>query len=64
MNYLFAVKSDNWLQVKARYDMNDGQMIPFLRPLHSLCEEDILSAESNWSDWLAMQDWMLDFDLA
>ncbi|PNY18315.1 Uncharacterized protein TCAP_07571 [Tolypocladium capitatum] len=58
-NYLFAAKSDTWLKVKANYDMADGQTIPFLRPLQGVTEKEIVNAEANWSDWLAMQDWML-----
>ncbi|RSL41933.1 hypothetical protein CEP51_007317 [Fusarium floridanum] len=58
-NYLFAAKSDNWLKVKSQYDMADGQTVPFLRPLQNVTEEEIQGAESNWSEWLAMQDWML-----
>lgn len=58
-NYLFAAKSETWLKVKAQYDMEDGQTVPFLRPLTGVTEREIVSAETNWSDWLAMQDWML-----
>ncbi|KAG5978138.1 hypothetical protein E4U55_006358 [Claviceps digitariae] len=58
-NYLFAAKSDPWLKVKAQYDMGNGQTVPFLRPLVNVTENEIISAETNWSDWLAMQDWML-----
>ncbi|KAI0398260.1 hypothetical protein F5Y17DRAFT_148181 [Xylariaceae sp. FL0594] len=58
-NYLFASKSSNWLDVKSQYDMPDGQTIPFLRPLQNVTEEEIVSAETNWSQWLAMQDWMI-----
>lgn len=58
-NYLFAAKSGSWLDVKGHYDMDEGQSIPFLRPLQNVTEREILSAESNWSDWLAMQDWMV-----
>ncbi|KHN95409.1 uncharacterized protein MAM_06686 [Metarhizium album ARSEF 1941] len=58
-NYLFAAKSESWLKVKADYDMENGQSIPFLRPLQGVTEKEIVSAEANWSDWLAMQDWML-----
>ncbi|PHH89376.1 hypothetical protein CDD83_6175 [Cordyceps sp. RAO-2017] len=58
-NYLFAAKSDSWLRVKANYDMEDGQSVPFLRPLQGVTEVEIVNAESSWSDWLAMQDWML-----
>lgn len=58
-NYLFAAKSSSWLDVKSQYDMPDGQTIPFLRPLQNVTEEEIVSAETNWSQWLAMQDWMI-----
>lgn len=40
-NYLLAAKSDTWLSVKANYDMDDGQTIPFLRPLQSVIEEEL-----------------------
>ncbi|KAK7757186.1 hypothetical protein SLS62_000735 [Diatrype stigma] len=58
-NYLFAAKSASWLDVKSQYDMPDDQSIPFLRPLQNVEEKEIVSAESNWSEWLAMQDWMV-----
>ncbi|UNI19161.1 hypothetical protein JDV02_005369 [Purpureocillium takamizusanense] len=58
-NYLFAAKSDTWLTVKAAYDMEDGQTVPFLRPLQGVTNKEIVNAESKWSEWLAMQDWML-----
>ncbi|KAJ3498781.1 hypothetical protein NLG97_g849 [Lecanicillium saksenae] len=58
-NFLFAAKSENWVKVKSSYDIEGGQTVPFLRPLQGATEEEIQSAESNWSEWLAMQDWML-----
>ncbi len=58
-NYLFAAKSDNWLKVKADYDMDENQTVPFLRPLQNVSEDEIVNAEATWSEWLAMQDWML-----
>ncbi|KAL7892301.1 hypothetical protein HDV63DRAFT_277009 [Trichoderma sp. SZMC 28014] len=58
-NYLFAAKSETWLRVKASYDLEDGQTVPFLRSLQGVTEEEIQAAEANWSEWLAMQDWML-----
>lgn len=58
-NYLFAAKSDTWLRVKASYDMDGEQTIPFLKPLQSVIEKEIEGAEASWSEWLAMQDWML-----
>lgn len=60
MNYLFAVKSDNWLLVKTSYDMADGQEILFMKPPEGLVEEDIRCCESKWSQWLALQDWIPD----
>ncbi len=58
-NFLFAAKSENWVKVKSSYDIKDGQTVPFLRPLQGATEQEIQSAESSWSEWLAMQDWML-----
>ena len=58
-NYLFAAKSASWLDVKSQYDMPDDQSVPFLRPLQNVNEKEIVSAETNWSEWLAMQDWMV-----
>lgn len=58
-NFLFAAKSENWVKVKSSYDIEGGQTVPFLRPLQGATEEEIQNAESNWSEWLAMQDWML-----
>ncbi|CAN8095411.1 unnamed protein product [Discula destructiva] len=58
-NYLFAAKSDNWVKVKASYDMDGEQMVPFLKPLQNVSEKEIVGAETSWSEWLAMQDWML-----
>lgn len=58
-NYLFAAKSDNWAKVKASYDMDGDQMVPFLKPLQNVTEKEIVGAEASWSEWLAMQDWML-----
>ncbi|KAI1260492.1 hypothetical protein F5Y18DRAFT_254941 [Xylariaceae sp. FL1019] len=58
-NYLFAAKATDWLDVKSQYDMPDGQTIPFLRPLQNVTEDEIVNAESGWSQWLAMQDWMI-----
>ncbi|TQV99109.1 hypothetical protein V2A60_004601 [Cordyceps javanica] len=58
-NFLFAAKSENWVKVKSSYDVEGGQMVPFLRPLQGATEHEIQSAELSWSEWLAMQDWML-----
>ncbi|KAH6649138.1 hypothetical protein BKA67DRAFT_381998 [Truncatella angustata] len=58
-NYLFAAKSACWLDVKRAYDDGDGQSIPFLRPLQHATEEELVSAETHWSEWLSMQDWLI-----
>ncbi|KAI2623164.1 hypothetical protein GGR54DRAFT_39214 [Hypoxylon sp. NC1633] len=58
-NFLFAAKSAGWLKVKAQYDMPDDQTIPFLLPLQNVTEKEIVNAEASWSEWLAMQDWMV-----
>ena len=58
-NYLFAAKSASWLKVKQDYDMGGEQGVPFLKPLSNVSEKEIQGAESGWSEWLAMQDWML-----
>lgn len=58
-NYLFAAKSACWLDVKRNYDEADGQTIPFLRPLQHATEEELASADSHWSEWLSMQDWLI-----
>ncbi|KAK1836233.1 hypothetical protein QBC39DRAFT_410875 [Podospora conica] len=58
-NYLFAAKSETWLRVKAAYDMGEDETVPFLRPLQNVSEKEIVGAEVGWSEWLAMQDWMV-----
>ncbi|KAI7931704.1 hypothetical protein M0657_000138 [Pyricularia oryzae] len=58
-NYLFASKSANWLRVKASYDMDGGQYIPYIKPLQNATEAEIKSADNSWSEWLLMQDWMV-----
>jgi hypothetical protein len=58
-NYLFAAKSENWLNVKATYDMSPSETIPFMKPLQRATEEEIANADREWSNWLAMQDWMV-----
>ncbi|CZT49638.1 uncharacterized protein RSE6_10516 [Rhynchosporium secalis] len=58
-NYMFAAKSTNWLSVKQAYDMGPDETVPFLSPLKDAGEKEIQQAESTWSEWLAMQDWML-----
>lgn len=58
-NYLFASKSTPWLQVKAQYDICPDETIPFLKPLQHVTELEISMADKQWSDWMAMGDWML-----
>lgn len=58
-NYLFAAKSESWLKVKEGYDMNANETVPFMKPLQRVTEAEITEAETQWGDWLAMQDWMI-----
>lgn len=58
-NFLLAAKSESWLSVKSHYDICEEQSVPFLVPLQFITEQEIQSAEACWSEWLAMQDWML-----
>ncbi|KAL4778634.1 hypothetical protein BJX76DRAFT_342770 [Aspergillus varians] len=59
LNYLFTAKSTGWSSTKATYDVLPDEQAPFLRPLHSATEEELSAAETRWSEWLAMEDWML-----
>lgn len=58
-NYLFAAKSGGWASVKKSYDMSPLETIPFLRPLQGPLDAEIEAAERSWSEWLAMEDWMV-----
>jgi hypothetical protein len=58
-NYLFAAKSSSWLKVKQAYDLSPEETIPFMKPLRAATEEELQAAEYAWSEWLAMQDWMM-----
>ncbi|PGH32607.1 hypothetical protein GX50_04581 [[Emmonsia] crescens] len=58
-NYLFAAKSGGWASVKQDYDMPPLETIPFLRPLQGSADAEIEAAEKSWSEWLAMEDWMV-----
>ncbi|KAJ5780703.1 hypothetical protein N7457_005863 [Penicillium paradoxum] len=58
-NYLFTAKSSGWRDTKAAYDMATDEQTPFLRPLRDPSEEEIRIAEGRWSEWLAMEDWMI-----
>ncbi|KAF2100785.1 hypothetical protein NA57DRAFT_74381 [Rhizodiscina lignyota] len=58
-NYLFAAKSVGWAKVKYQYDISPYETVPFLKPLQNVPEAEIENAEKTWSQWLAMEDWML-----
>ena len=58
-NYLFAAKSGGWASVKRDYDMLPLESVPFLRPLQGAVDAEIEAAERSWSEWLALEDWML-----
>jgi len=58
-NYLFAAKSGGWASVKKDYDMLPVETVPFLRPLQKPLDAEIEGAERAWSQWLAMEDWMI-----
>lgn len=59
VNYLFAAKSGGWLNTKAQYDILPYESVPFLRPLRNPQEDELRAAEARWSEWLAMEDWMV-----
>jgi hypothetical protein len=58
-NYLLAAKSGGWASVKRDYDMLPLETVPFLRPLQRPLEVEIEGAERAWSQWLAMEDWVV-----
>jgi hypothetical protein len=58
-NYLFAAKSGGWSGVKRDYDMGPLETVPFLRPLQNVVEDELVAAERSWSEWLALEDWMV-----
>lgn len=58
-NYLFAAKSGGWASVKRDYDMLPMEAVPFMRPLQGAVIAEIEAAEKSWSEWLAMEDWMV-----
>lgn len=58
-NYLFAAKSGGWAAVKREYDMPPLETVPFMQPLKEPTDGEIHAAEEKWSEWLAMEDWMV-----
>lgn len=59
MNYLFTAKSSGWASTKETYDILPDEQTPTLRPLRNPTEEELRSADARWSEWLAMEDWMV-----
>ena len=35
------------------------ETVPFLRPLQQTLDTELVAAERSWSQWLAMEDWMV-----
>lgn len=45
--------------MKKDYDMLPLETVPFMRPLQGPVIAEIEAAEKSWSEWLAMEDWMV-----
>lgn len=45
--------------MKKDYDMGSAETVPFMRPLQGAVGQEIEAAEKTWSEWLAMEDWMV-----
>ncbi len=45
--------------MKKEYDMLPLETVPFMRPLQGPVNAEIEAAEKSWSEWLAMEDWMV-----
>ncbi|ETN44376.1 uncharacterized protein HMPREF1541_10556 [Cyphellophora europaea CBS 101466] len=58
-NYLFAAKSGGWAAVKRDYDMLPLETVPFMQPLKEPTDGELNAAEEKWSEWLALEDWMV-----
>jgi len=58
-NFLFAAKSVGWAKVKYQYDMSPNETVPYIKPLQNVQLAEIEAAEREWSQWLAMEDWMV-----
>lgn len=58
-NYLFMAKSSGWGATKTAYDILPNETAPFVKPLYEPSEDEIRAAEAQWSEWLAMEDWMV-----
>jgi hypothetical protein len=58
-NYMFMCKSVAWGEVKKFYDTPNDEGTPFVLPLQRVHIAEIHKGEKAWSEWLAMEDWML-----
>ncbi|KAF4551750.1 Hypothetical protein D9617_12g036400 [Elsinoe fawcettii] len=58
-NYLFAAKNGGWGSCKGQYDLNEEETVPFMQPLKDVTREELEAAEKGWSEWLALEDWMV-----
>lgn len=58
-NFMFAAKSSGWAGVKDQYDIAPDQTVPFMKPLARVQLAEIERSEKTWSEWLAMEDWMV-----
>jgi hypothetical protein len=58
-NYLFAAKSVGWAKVRYQYDISPDETVPFMKPLQRVQLAEIEKSEKTWSEWLAMEDWMV-----
>lgn len=56
---MLAAKTTNCLNVKQAYDISPEEAKPYLSPLRDASEKELQAAETEWSKWLAMQDWIL-----
>lgn len=45
--------------MKRDYDILPLETVPFMRPLQGPVIAEIEAAEKSWSEWLAMEDWMV-----
>lgn len=64
-NYLFSAKHGGWRTCKKQYDAGSGggaagdETAPFMKPLEDARGEELGAAEKAWSQWLAMEDWLV-----
>jgi len=58
-NYMFAAKSIPWAGVKTHYEHNADETVPFMTPVQRVQLSEIEKSDKSWSEWLAMEDWMI-----